>query len=344
MVIGRTLALSAAFGGIASALIAIASCGPGDGCEITLTCPTSGSSTGGAGGSGVGGTTPSGGATGVGGPSCGNGVVESGEVCFPPAAADYPTQGEEGRDLVLVDCDDDGDLDAVVAHFAGMEDTALAWTVTPTAPIAGNFLGDAGEELALLAPDDNDVKLFENVAGALSSSPNSVPPGGVGDTPVAIASGDVNGDGTLDIVTANRGSGSIAVLRNLGGGGFATQAPEPSVGPNATAPVAVALGDIDGDGDLDAVTANQNDGTGYGSISIFLNDGDGKLTLHDEAIQIARMPVAIRLADLDNDGALDLITVSSHVDGNISVISVARAQPWHGSRLFVLRSCPRSYS
>jgi uncharacterized protein (DUF2141 family) len=61
---------------------------------------------------------------------------------------------------------------------------------------------------------------------------------------------DVNGDGTLDIVTANEGSSSVSVLLGTGNGSFARQATFST----ANGPYSVALGDVNGDGKLDIVT------------------------------------------------------------------------------------------
>src|SRR5258707_373225 len=88
----------------------------------------------------------------------------------------------------------------------------------------------------------------------------------VGKVPVGIAVGDFNGDGKIDIVTANEDDHSISVLRSNGDGTF--QAPQTfSVGAN---PVGIAMGDLTGSGNLDIVTANYNDNT----VSVLLNKND----------------------------------------------------------------------
>jgi hypothetical protein len=72
--------------------------------------------------------------------------------------------------------------------------------------------------------------------------------------------GDFNGDGKLDLATANYsngGNGTVSILLGNGAGNF-TLASSPGTGKG---PVSVAVGDFNGDGRLDFVTANYSDNT-----------------------------------------------------------------------------------
>src|SRR5262245_11812623 len=62
--------------------------------------------------------------------------------------------------------------------------------------------------------------------------------------PLSVAVGDFNGDGQLDLVTANLFGDSVSVLLGNGDGTFQTAQSYP-VGPS---PSAVAVGDFNGDG------------------------------------------------------------------------------------------------
>lgn len=72
-------------------------------------------------GAGTGGTssTSSGGGSGGGGSggesTCGNGQVDPGEVCFPTPYSPYQTGKADAADMVLTDCDGDGDVDVITA-------------------------------------------------------------------------------------------------------------------------------------------------------------------------------------------------------------------------------------
>jgi hypothetical protein len=72
--------------------------------------------------------------------------------------------------------------------------------------------------------------------------------------PVSIASADLDGDGKLDLVTANSGDSTVSVLLGHGDGTFAAKVDYP-VGTN---PHSVSLDDVDGDRRLDIVTANRD--------------------------------------------------------------------------------------
>ena len=85
--------------------------------------------------------------------------------------------------------------------------------------------------------------------------------------PESVAIADLNGDGSLDLVTANRGSDDVSVLLGNGDGTFqAAQAFAAGDGPRS-----VAIADLDGDGVADLVTANRLSD----DVSVLLGNGDG---------------------------------------------------------------------
>ncbi|MBC8123083.1 MAG: VCBS repeat-containing protein, partial [Gemmatimonadaceae bacterium] len=73
---------------------------------------------------------------------------------------------------------------------------------------------------------------------------------GVG--PSAITLGDLDGDGDLDVATANLDSNDVSVLANSGDATFTT--PQSFI--VGGSPFSVTVGDLDRDGDLDLATAN----------------------------------------------------------------------------------------
>jgi len=120
----------------------------------------------------------------------------------------------------------------------------------------------------------------------------------VGESPLSIFAADLDNDGALDLVTANKDSDEVSVLLNNGSGGFSPHAVY-SVGDN---PFSVFVGDLDGDGDLDLMTANSSSS---GSISVLLNNGNGTF-LAPINYPIGAYPHSVFAADLDTDGDLDL--------------------------------------
>ena len=86
----------------------------------------------------------------------------------------------------------------------------------------------------------------------------------VGNGPVFVATGDLNGDGDLDLAVTNIFFNSVAVLLGNGDGTFQT-----AVGYGAGyEPNSVAMGDLDGDGDLDLAVANFRSD----NVSVFINN------------------------------------------------------------------------
>ena len=100
------------------------------------------------------------------------------------------------------------------------------------------------------------------------------------DFTLALAMGDVDGDGDLDAILGNSYSTLVSLTQNRlylnnGAGTFAdaTQARLPPANDNTSA---VALGDIDGDGDLDLFCGNVGIGRTSGQQNrLYLNDGSG---------------------------------------------------------------------
>ncbi|MFM8560444.1 MAG: FG-GAP-like repeat-containing protein, partial [bacterium] len=131
--------------------------------------------------------------------------------------------------------------------------------------------------------------------------------------PLAIAIGDVNADGHLDIVTANSNAGSASVLPGDGPGSFGPRT-DYGVG---TFPGAVALGDLNGDGRLDIVTANHGGGTGT-NVSILLGTGTGSFGAATNYL-VGTAPMSVALADLNGDTRLVLVVANS-VSNNVSVL------------------------
>jgi len=121
--------------------------------------------------------------------------------------------------------------------------------------------------------------------------------------PYGVAIGDLEDNGTPDIVTPNHGEGIVSVFRNLGGGAFAPRVDYPA-GPS---PNTVAVGDITGDGHPDLLVAHDHGE----SITILQNDGLGGFGL-PESIVVGSNPIALALADLDDDGCTDILVLCSH--------------------------------
>jgi len=98
-----------------------------------------------------------------------------------------------------------------------------------------------------------------------AQSPLSVPGGSTAASqPSAIGAGDVNRDGRIDLVIADKNNNAVLVFLAQPDGSFAV--PLDPIAVQGIGPVAVAVADIDGDGKADTVVANKGDH----SISVLL--------------------------------------------------------------------------
>jgi hypothetical protein len=144
-----------------------------------------------------------------------------------------------------------------------------------------------------------------------------------GNSPIALARGDLDGDGIPDVVAVDGQDDAISVLLGTAQGSF-----QPKVDyPTGTEPNAIALGDLDGNGTLDVVVVDQNcpSGTcGPGSVSVLLGNGDGTL---QPAVSYATdtNPQSVAIGDFDEDGIPDLavvnaITIITQGPGTVSIL------------------------
>ena len=103
--------------------------------------------------------------------------------------------------------------------------------------------------------------------------PATNPDPSVGKAPVDVALGDIDGDGDLDVVTANTSANSVSVRLNSGlhSGNFVAPTPNAEIAVGSD-PQQVLLADVDGDGDLDLLVLNAHFGQN-GSVSVRLNNG-----------------------------------------------------------------------
>jgi hypothetical protein len=236
--------------------------------------------------------------------------------------------------VAAADFDGDGLLDLAVAH----EGNAVAVLINAGAGIfldaetfpaggaqsdivASDFDGDGDVDIAVSRPNTDDVVILPNVSDATLdfdpvSAANTYP---VGDNPVRLKLGRINGDSLLDMVVVNRNSNNISILRNLGAGFFAT-AVNHSVSTattSAAGPNDVVIADLDGDLDRDLAVANEISG----NVTVMINNGFGVFPNTAKAVYpVPGSPVAITAGMFDGNPGLDLAVALQSSD-SVAVLS-----------------------
>ncbi|UCC94153.1 MAG: VCBS repeat-containing protein [Thermoplasmata archaeon] len=201
---------------------------------------------------------------------------------------EFETNGASG--VAVTDADGDGDLDLVFACYKG--------TSTAT-----------------------DSMVFYQDEGAFPSTPDELlPTKGAR----AVAAGDVDDDGNVDLVFANSFSGGFAeidsyIYKGKASGGFETTPVKvPTVGAED-----VALADLDGDGDLDLVFANGVDNSQNRSVDsyVYLN-GWGTFPSTPDWTLPTKGASGVAVADMDGTGRPDLVFSCLEYNGDYQTPSL----------------------
>jgi len=153
--------------------------------------------------------------------------------------------------------------------------------------------------------------------GHVGFTPGPNSPVAVGNQPRAIASADLDGDGNLDLVTANAGSDSVTPMSGDGSGGF-TGGPGVSVVPGDD-PRAIVVADLNGDSRPDIATANRQSN----NVSVLVkNVGAGFSPHPGSPFATGDAPVAIAAGLVNADAARDLVVVNSGT-GSAATVSIS---------------------
>lgn len=190
---------------------------------------------------------------------------------------------------------------AAAAAFAGgssvgqAADSGLVWEEHPHGRSAGLSPVGAGTPGFTSLPAAATGVNLGNVLPETRHLTNQVLLNGAG-----VALSDVDGDGLTDIYLGSA-DGPNGLFRNLGNWRFENIAAAAGADLRGFTTTGVAFADLDGDADADLVVNTFGQGT-----HILLNDGQGRFTRRDDALNPGRAGMTAALADFDGDGLPDL--------------------------------------
>jgi hypothetical protein len=260
--------------------------------------------------------------------------------------------GATGAERIAVgDFNHDGHLDVVLADDSGVIVYLGHGNGTFAAPktlSSGNFYlvlvddVDLDGNLDLVASSGLGIQVFLGLGDGNFQAPKIHSFGGLDVESVGL--GDFNEDGKTDVavglVTGQGGASQILVLNGRGDGTFA--GPGSQVNPGPGDPVGMVVGDFNRDGHLDVMVASSpnNVGSGGSSANVILGNGNGTFRA-PKLFSVGTGPVAIDLADFNNDGKLDAAVANSG-SASVSILMGTQNGIFKGAREFGSGPCAAS--
>jgi hypothetical protein len=200
---------------------------------------------------------------------------------------DFVTGNAPGS-LCISDLDGDGKADLVVGNYASntvsvLQNQSANGTIdastfggkvdlplggAPTGLFAGDIDGDGKPDIVVsnYNASRNAVTILQNNSSGPGSLGSTSFASGVdfttGNQPVAVGMADLDGDGKVDMVTADYNSNSVTVLRNTSSGSISVSSLVSKTDfTTGNTPYGLAVGDLDGDSKPDIVSVNDAAGT-----------------------------------------------------------------------------------
>ncbi|HZS48622.1 MAG TPA: VCBS repeat-containing protein, partial [Blastocatellia bacterium] len=236
-------------------------------------------------------------------------TLPSGGVSFSFAIGDFNRDGK--LDIVT------GNQNNTVSVFLGNGTGSFGFPSNITTNgganyvAVGDFNGDGNLDIA--AGHEQNTLTSTTISIMLGTGTGTFGPStdfNAGKSVFAIAVGDFNQDGKIDLATADLQRGSVEILLGNGNGRFGF----PNSFSASDGPISIAVADFNGDGKQDLVVGDAVDQ----KISILIGSGTGTFGLPTFSSTNNASSV-IASGDFNGDGKLD-VAVPNRSDGTVSVI------------------------
>ncbi len=277
-------------------------------------------------------------------------LLGNGDGTFQEAAGSPYSVGNNPSSVVVADFNGDGDLDFAVANqgdnsisvfrgdgkggfteFRGspfaLTNTSTVFEKGPVAMVTANFRGAANStnnspeiDLAVVNQSTNNVAILLSSVDANSNvtfteATNS--PIGVGQSPVAIATADMNGDGVPDLAVVNQGDNSVSILLGSSNLNATFAAASGSPLPTAATPAGIVIANFTGGNFPSLAVTNK----GQGTLGIYLGLGAGTFSNRIE-IATPASPSAMVSAILTSTSLPDVAVTALGSTPNQGVVTV----------------------
>lgn len=187
----------------------------------------------------------------------------------------------------------------------------LATELNTQAVALGDLNDDDFIDIVAVNTNSNSLTIFFG-EGALSFGNRTTVP--IGASPSDIALVDLDGDGALDVITADSFADTDgAVTVRLGNGDGTFQAARAFQAGNT--PNGIAVDDLNDDGHLDLVASNGRSS----DVSVLLGDGSGDFATARTFVANAE-PITVALADMDDDGTIDVVAITKAELGTATLL------------------------
>jgi len=235
-------------------------------------------------------------------------------------AEDISTNADDAYSVFAADMDNDGDMDIIsastfddkIAWYVNDGGADPSWTtviITVDADgarsvFAADMDNDGDLDIVSASTWDDTIAWYENNGAANPSwTASNIATNADGAESVFVA--DMDDDGDMDILSASSEDDTIAWYENNGNANPSWSASD--IATNADGANCVFAADLDNDGDLDIISASRNDGT----IAWYENDGNANPSWSSSDIYTeADGAESVFAADMDNDGDIDIVSVT----------------------------------
>lgn len=257
-------------------------------------------------------------------------------ISFNPPVAVNVAGASSTTGLDVQDIDGDGKADIVVCQFVGDDVFVLRNTGVDAISFASAHVLqlDGNSLINLTTGDFNkdgklDIAAIANLTGRVFIFPNNSTSGSINfgsslsfsinNNPWGITTGDVDGDGRLDIITTSLTDNSLAILNNqYSGGSISFSKKTVNVGSKSRN---VSVQDMDGDAKPDFVVTTQN-GTAYDLRMIRNKNCYEPLILNDQPLAICPTQTLTLLAPDAPAATFSWTLDGSPVGGNSSTLDI----------------------